>query len=90
MDIRLILITFWTIFVAEVGDKTQIATVLYAADPENKKLSVFLGSALALVVASGIGVLAGSFIFRHMSHRWISWVAGIGFIAVGIWTIIKA
>lgn len=90
MDIRVVLITFWTIFLAEVGDKTQLATVLYAADPENKKLSVFLGSALALVVASGIGVLAGSFIFRHMSHRWISWVAGIGFIVVGIWTIIKA
>lgn len=90
MDVRLILITFWTIFIAEVGDKTQLATVLYAADPENKKLSVFLGSALALVVASGIGVLVGSFIFRHMSHRWISWVAGIGFIVVGIWTIAKA
>lgn len=90
MDIKVILITFWTIFLAEVGDKTQLATVLYAADPESKKLSVFLGSALALVVASGIGVLAGSFIFRHMSHIWISWVAGMGFIAVGIWTIIKA
>ena len=90
MDIKLILITFWTIFIAEVGDKTQLATVLYAADPENKKLSVFLGSALALVVASGIGVLAGSFLSNQIRQRWISWVAGMGFIAVGIWTIIKA
>ena len=90
MDIRVVLITFWTIFLAEIGDKTQLATVLYAADPGNKKLSVFLGSALALVVASGIGVLAGSFLSHQIRHRWISWVAGIGFIVVGIWTIIKA
>mgnify|MGYP001605382283 FL=1 len=90
MDIRLILITFWTIFLAEVGDKTQLAIILYAADPASKKLSVFLGSALALVVASGIGVIAGSFLSNQIRQRWISWVAGMGFIAVGIWTIIKA
>ena len=90
MDIKLILIAFWTVFVAEVGDKTQLATLLYAADPENSKLSVFLGSAIALVLASGIGVIAGSFLEHYINSRWISWVAGLGFVVVGIWTIVKA
>ncbi|RLB28972.1 MAG: TMEM165/GDT1 family protein [Desulfobacteraceae bacterium] len=90
MDVKLLLTVFSTIFIAELGDKTQFATLLYAAGPTNSKLTVFLGSALALVMASGIAVLVGSFLAQHVNSKHLSWIAGLGFICVGIWTIMKA
>jgi putative Ca2+/H+ antiporter (TMEM165/GDT1 family) len=90
MDLKLLLTVFSTVFIAELGDKTQFATLLYAAGPTNSKLTVFLGSALALVMASGIAVLAGSFFTQHINPKYLSWIAGLGFIGVGIWTIIRA
>lgn len=90
MDLRLLTTVFSTIFVAEIGDKTQVATLLYASGAQNNKLTVFLGSALALVLTSAIGVIAGSAISRYVNPRYLSWIAGIGFIIVGIWTITKA
>ncbi|HUT72901.1 MAG TPA: TMEM165/GDT1 family protein [Desulfatiglandales bacterium] len=90
MDLKLLLTVFGTVFIAELGDKTQFATLLYAAGPTNSKLTVFLGAALALIVASGIGVVAGSFLAHYLNPKYLSWIAGLGFIAVGIWVIIKA
>ncbi|NVM26487.1 MAG: TMEM165/GDT1 family protein [Desulfobacterales bacterium] len=90
MDLKLLLTVFSTVFIAELGDKTQLATLLYAAGPTNSKLTVFLGSGLALVLASGIAVLAGSFLAQHVNSKYLSWMAGLGFIGVGIWTILKA
>ena len=54
------------------------------------KLTVFAGASLALVVAAGIGVLAGGFISQYISEKSLHYVAGIGFIAIGIWTVLKA
>jgi len=90
MDLKLLLTVFGTVFVAELGDKTQLATLLYAAGPANSKLTVFLGAALALVVVSGISVVAGSLLAYHLNPKYTSWIAGLGFIAVGIWVIINA
>jgi len=90
MDLKLLVTVFSTVFIAELGDKTQVATLLYAAGPTNSKLTVFLGSALALVVASGIGVVAGSFLAQYVNSKYLSWMAGLGFIGVGIWAILKA
>ena len=90
MEKQLFLTVFVTIFLAEIGDKTQIATMLYAAGTEHSKLTVFLGAALALVLASGIGVLAGSFLSKFLDKNYLSYIAGVGFIIVGVWTIIKA
>jgi len=90
MDLKLLVTVFSTVFIAELGDKTQLATLLYAAGPTNSKLTVFLGSALALVVASGIGVVAGSFLAQYVNSKYLSWMAGLGFIGVGIWAILKA
>jgi putative Ca2+/H+ antiporter (TMEM165/GDT1 family) len=78
------------VFVAELGDKTQLATLLYAAGPDNPKWTVFAASAAALVVTSAIGVLAGSFVSSYVSERALRWVAGIGFIAIGIYTLAKS
>ena len=90
MNLKLFATVFATVFVAELGDKTQLATLLYAAEARNPKLTIFAASALALVLASAIGVLAGSLVAQHVSSKAISYVAGAGFIAIGIWTLFSA
>ena len=90
MDIKLLFTVFASVFIAELGDKTQLATLLFAADKEVSKLTVFAGASLALIVASAIGVLAGSMISQHINEKYLHYAAGIGFIAIGIWTFIRA
>lgn len=90
MDFKILFTVFTAIFIAELGDKTQIATMLFASDKEVSKLTIFLGSSLALVFASAIGVLAGGIISQYISEKILHYVAGIGFIVIGIWTVIKA
>jgi putative Ca2+/H+ antiporter (TMEM165/GDT1 family) len=88
MDLRLFATIFSTIFIAELGDKTQVATLLYASDASHPKLTVFGASAAALVLASGLGVLAGSLVAQYVSYNVVRWVAGFGFITVGIWALL--
>jgi putative Ca2+/H+ antiporter (TMEM165/GDT1 family) len=90
MEYKVLVTVFSAVFLAELGDKTQLATMLFAADKEVSKWTVFLGASLALILASGIGVLAGSAISHYVSARQLNYVAGIGFIAIGLWTLIKA
>ena len=90
MDWKVFLTVFSTVFIAELGDKTQLATLLYAADARNPKLTVLAAASAALVLSAIIGVAAGALVSRHVSGRWLSWVAGTGFILVGIWTILRA
>ena len=90
MDIKILATIFTAVFIAELGDKTQLATMLFAADKETSKLIVFVGASLALVVTSAIGVLAGSVISQYVSAKTLSYLAGFGFIVIGIWTLAKA
>ena len=76
-----------TVFLAEVGDKTQMATMLFAAEGKSSKWVIFAAASLALVLAAGMGVLVGGLIERLISPRTLKIIAGIGFIAIGIWTI---
>lgn len=89
MDLKIFITVFITIFIAEIGDKTQLATLLFAADKQVSKLTVFAGASLALIVAAGIGVLAGGIISNYVSEKFLNYLAGIGFIAIGIWTILR-
>jgi putative Ca2+/H+ antiporter (TMEM165/GDT1 family) len=89
MDIKILVTVFTAIFVAELGDKTQLATLLFAADKDVSKLTVFVGASLALIVTSGIGVLAGGVISQYVSEKYLHYVAGIGFVGIGIWTLMK-
>ncbi|MDX1410745.1 MAG: TMEM165/GDT1 family protein [Nitrospirales bacterium] len=90
MDLKTLATVFTVIFLAEVGDKTQLATLLFAADKEVGKITVFIGASLALVLASGIGVLGGGIISHYLSEKHLQYLAAIGFIGIGIWTFLKA
>jgi len=81
---------FGVVFIAELGDKTQLATLLFASDREVSKLLVFAAAALALVVTSAIGVLAGSLVSQYISEKQLSWIAGLGFILIGAWTLYQS
>lgn len=80
---------FITVFLAEIGDKTQLATMLFSAQTSANRWIVFAASSSALVLAAGIGVLIGSQLERLMSARLLKMIGGIGFIAVGIWTLLS-
>lgn len=86
MDWKLFATVFVSIFIAELADKTQLVTLLFAADKAVSKWVVFFGSASALVLASGIGVVAGSLLSHVVSVRAMSMIAGVGFILIGLWT----
>ena len=87
MEWKLFLTVFASIFVAEMADKTQLVTLLFAADKAVNKWVIFLGSASALVLASAIGVIAGTMLSHVVSVRLMSVVAGTGFILIGAWTL---
>lgn len=80
-------VIYLTIFLAEVGDKTQLATLLFASEQATNKRLVFAASSAALVTAAGIGVLVGSQLERFISPATLKLVAGIGFIVIGAWTL---
>lgn len=83
MDWKLFGVTFGTIFLAEMGDKTQLATI--ALTGESKKLFVvFLGAASALVITSLIGVLAGGVLARYIPEAVIRKIAAVFFIVTGV------
>jgi Ca2+/H+ antiporter, TMEM165/GDT1 family len=87
MDFKLLASAFVSVFVAEIGDKTQLATMSLAAGGKSR-LAVFLGSALALCATSAIAVLAGGVVSRFVSPLWLRRIAGAVFIALGVWFLL--
>ena len=83
MDWRVFMTTFATIFLAEMGDKTQLAAMTMAADTK-KPLTVFVSAALALVCVSALGVAVGGALGHYLPLEWIRRVAALGFIAIGV------
>jgi putative Ca2+/H+ antiporter (TMEM165/GDT1 family) len=90
MDWKIFATVFATVFVAELGDKTQLATLLYASGANAPRWTVFAASASALVLTSALGVLAGSLVSSYVDERVLRWIAGIGFIAIGIYTLVRS
>ena len=90
MEFKVFASIFAVVFVAELGDKTQLATMLFAADKDVSKLTVFLASSAALVVAAALGVLAGSLLAGYLNERVLAWVAGTGFMVIGAYTLYQA
>ena len=90
MDWKVFLTIFGAVFIAELGDKTQLATMLVAADKEVSKYTVFFAASAALVLASAIGVLAGSLLSSVIDERDLHYIAGLGFVAIGLFTLYRA
>jgi putative Ca2+/H+ antiporter (TMEM165/GDT1 family) len=82
MDWKIFAATFVSIFLAEMGDKTQLATMTLAAG--SSRWSVFAGSALALVATSLVAVLVGEALTRVVSPVWLKRGAGVLFVAMGL------
>ena len=89
MDLKMLTTVFAAVFVAELGDKTQLATLLFAADREVSRWTVFAGASAALVAASAIGVLSGTLLSQYIKPRYLHYLAGVGFIAIGAWTLAR-
>ena len=83
MDWRIFMTTFATIFLAEMGDKTQLAAMTMAAETK-RPLTVFVSAALALACVSAIGVAVGGALGHYLPVEWIRRVAALGFIAIGV------
>lgn len=90
MDWKIFLTIFTAVFVAELGDKTQLATVLFAADKEVNRYLVFVAASAALVIASAIGVLAGSVLSEYVNEKYLHYIAGVGFVTIGAVTLYNA
>ena len=86
MDWKLALTTFTTVFLAELGDKTQLATLTFASSGHSR-WAVFIGSACALVLTSALAVLAGEAVTRVVSPNLLKRVAGVAFVAIGVWVL---
>jgi putative Ca2+/H+ antiporter (TMEM165/GDT1 family) len=86
--VKTLLIIFGSVFLAELGDKTQIATMLYATDKSIRPFNVFIAAASALVFSTLLAVIFGETITRFIPARTLKMLAGIAFIAVGIWTLV--
>lgn len=90
MDLKVFTTVFGIVFLAELGDKTQLATLLFASKSQGNLLTVFVGASAALIVASAIGVVAGGAIAQFVSPKQLSYAAGVGFLVIGAWTIWQA
>ena len=84
MDWKIFLMTFGTIFVAELGDKTQLAAIMMTSKTK-LPLSVFIGASLALCLVTLLGVLFGEALVAMIPHNVLKKGAALAFIAIGLW-----
>jgi putative Ca2+/H+ antiporter (TMEM165/GDT1 family) len=80
---------FVTVFVAELGDKTQVATLLFASERKVPVFSVFIAAASALVLGTALSVTVGAYGGRWLQHVPLKLIAGIGFIVIGVWSLVQ-
>jgi putative Ca2+/H+ antiporter (TMEM165/GDT1 family) len=81
---------FASVFLAELGDKTQLATALFAGEGDRPKWLVFLASSAALVTSTALATLAGSFLHGLFAGPWLRLAAGAGFIVIGVFIVWQA
>ena len=89
MELKVFFTVFAAVFIAELGDKTQLATMLFAADREDSKWTVFWGASSALIVATVIGIIAGTVLSDFINERYLNYIAGVGFILIGAFTLVR-
>lgn len=84
MDWKIFLTTFGTIFLAELGDKTQLAAIMMTSKTK-LPLSVFTGASLALCLVTLVGVLLGEGLIAVIPQNVLKKVAALAFVAIGLW-----
>ncbi|NDJ18460.1 TMEM165/GDT1 family protein [Myxacorys almedinensis] len=84
MDWQLLGISFVTVFLAELGDKSQLAAIALSSNVKNSPKAIFLGTIAALILASAIGVLVGEGTAQLLPTRWTKIVAAAGFAGMAI------
>jgi putative Ca2+/H+ antiporter (TMEM165/GDT1 family) len=87
--IQQLITIFIAVFLAELGDKTQIATFSFAANPQYNKWVVLLGSCSALVLISLLAVLIGAKAGDFVNPKYLKLASGLLFIGIGLFTLIK-
>lgn len=87
MDWRVILTTFGVVFLAEMGDKTQLAAMTMAAETK-KPWAVLIGASVALTCVSAIGVVVGGTLGHYLPLLWIKRAAALAFIVIGVLILI--
>lgn len=90
MDWKTFAMVFGTVFLAELGDKTQLATLLFASRGAGALWTIFFAASAALVFTSAIGVAAGALVSQYLNPKHLSYAAGVGFIVIGVWTLVQA
>ena len=83
MDWKIFGTAFITLFLAELGDKTQLAIITMTANTDSK-VAVFLGASLALVFVSLLAVLFGGILSHYIPTEWLQRIVAVGFIAIGV------
>lgn len=86
---EMMLTVFATVFLAELGDKTQLAAMLFSTKAEGARWGVFVAASAALVLSTALAVFAGSMITRVIAPDTLTRVAAVGFIALGAWMLWK-
>ena len=81
---------FVSVFLAELGDKTQLATLLFATDQRLSRVGVFVAASAALVVSTLLAVVFGELIGKIVSPSALRVVAACGFIAIGVWMLVSS
>ncbi len=81
--------TFTTVFIAELGDKTQIATLLLTAQ-SGMPLIVFIGSASALICSSLMGVIIGTWLAKKIPAEKLEYAAGMLMVGIGLYMSLQA
>jgi len=88
--VKAYLTVFFITFLAEMGDKTQISTLLFSTNNEINRWGILTAASCALTLATFLAVVIGSELDRFVSAETIKLISGIGFIGIGIWTLLTA
>ena len=82
-------VVFVSVLLAELGDKTQLATMLFASDTALSRWGVLAAAAGALIVSTAVAVVAGTLLGTWLSPRHLKLAAGVGFVAIGAWILVR-
>ncbi len=83
------LVVFGTVFLAELGDKTQLATLLFLFDQRHAPAIVFFAASMALIASTAVAVVLGSTAQRYLTMLPLQAIAGVSFLAMGVWMLVE-